>query len=152
MRLFVRTGNRRVPVLLLLLGLACPGFLGCGRPVGSVTGVVKYQGKALPYGDVTFHSDDGLSTGAQIKEDGSYTVPRVIAGPVKITVVCVDPKYVEDGRAAAQKMREMQLTGKRPNFDPSKYIKVPLKYGDAGKSGLTYTVVAGPNTHDIDLK
>jgi hypothetical protein len=33
-----------------------------------------------------------------------------------------------------------------------KYVPIPENYADPEKSGLTYTVTGGPQTHEIDLK
>jgi hypothetical protein len=33
-----------------------------------------------------------------------------------------------------------------------KHVAIPPRYQDPEKSGLTYTVRAGPQTHDIDLQ
>jgi hypothetical protein len=151
MRFFARAGNRRVRFPLLLLALACLGFLGCGRPMGSVSGTVKYKGKLLPYGNVSFFGADGDAAAAEIKDDGTYNIPRVPVGPVKVTVVCIDPAGTEAAKAAIDKMRS-QGGVKPPNFDPNKYIKIPTVYGDMDKSGLTFTVEPGANTYNIDLK
>ena len=33
-----------------------------------------------------------------------------------------------------------------------KYVRIPSRYADDKKSGLTYTVQPGAQTHDVELK
>src|SRR5690242_19904629 len=71
--------------LLVLALVVSTGVLGCGPRSGSITGTVSYKGAPLRGGNVAFISN-AQSFGSAIGEDGHYTIPRVPAGPVKITV------------------------------------------------------------------
>jgi len=85
--------------------------------VGSVTGKVTSQGKALKGGSVCFVSTDGgVSFSAGIREDGTYTVPELQGGSYK---VCVE--------TSSQKPAQ---SGNQPNYGSSS----SAKYG-GGKAG-----------------
>jgi hypothetical protein len=163
------------------LGLIAISFvvlLGCARPVGSITGKVTYKNKPLKGGFVTFTSTDGQpGKPAEIDEDGTYTIPSITAGNYK---VCVDtdflrPKSVPPGGAgkavgkvedpAAKKMegfaRPEGYQGSSPadqaiqthntKYAP-RFVAIPAHYKSADTTDLTYTVVGGPQTYNIDLK
>jgi hypothetical protein len=150
--------------VLLLLGLAA----GCGA-TGTVSGTVTYKGKALKAGTVTFMTDEGGHVfSSEIKEDGTYTVSRVPAGPVKITVRSVEaftppgagmmmgrgggPKGAPGGAADNIKPPPgVDMSGFNPSSSNDKAMKIPAKYKDFATSGLTYTVTSGGQTHDIPL-
>src|SRR5262245_47013894 len=94
--------------LLVLLAVMTSG---CGPGVGTVSGKVFYQGKVVKGGNVTFVSSEGRpSLSATINEDGSYSVPKITAGAVKI---CVDTKSVNPSAAKGVK------------YSPPKGMKAP---------------------------
>jgi hypothetical protein len=152
MRPFVLTGIRRLPVALLFSVFVCVTLSGCGRATGSVSGTVKYQGKVLPFGSVTFFSLDGLPATGSIQSDGTYTVEQVGVGLSKVVVVCHDPRMAEDLKAYSTQMRNTKPGATAPRFDTSKYLRVPEQYGDQARSGLSFDVVQGTNSYPIDLK
>jgi hypothetical protein len=53
-----------------------------------------------------------------------------------------------------KKLMEQKTPGRSPPQLPSKeqYVPIPASYKDPEKSGLTYTVTGGTQTHDIELK
>jgi hypothetical protein len=74
---------------LLVAAVATGGLLLAADPAdnpadGKVTGLITRSGKPLT-GKVTFHLDDQF-VGAKIKEDGKYTVNRVLAGNYIVTL------------------------------------------------------------------
>ncbi len=73
-----------------LVGLAaiavCLAAAGCAKPTGSVSGKVYYNDTLLKGGHVIFAKVDGQPQWAEIKEDGSYSFDKIVAGPVKIGV------------------------------------------------------------------
>ena len=120
------------PTRRLLCGLL-PGLAltlsGCGN-AGDVSGAVRFNGKPLSAGRVTFTSPNrpGASAHAWIAEDGSYKVADCPSGPVKITVQTVGYR---GGRPAG--------------------AAIPARYVDPATSGLDYIVKPGRQQHDIDL-
>jgi uncharacterized lipoprotein len=130
--------HARVMALLVVLLL----LAGCGRSWGKVSGTVRYQGKPLPKGSITFYDEANQAVTSPIDADGKYTIPKVAVGKVKITVAL--PMFIPmagDAEGAA-KMRAEQRT--LPNL--------PLRYADAEKSGLVREVKAGSQTMDFDLE
>jgi hypothetical protein len=105
---------------------------GCGGK-GDVSGTVRFNGKPLAGGRVTFvPSDKGDGVYSLILTDGSYKVTGCPAGPVKIAVQTAVPRSRPAARPASP--------------------KIPVRYVDASTSGVEYTVSAGQQQHDIDLK
>jgi len=111
------------------------GATGCGGdstgPI--VKGTVKYKGAPLPGGAVTLVSatDATQRTGSINEEDGRYAAVNCPVGDVKISI---------DGPTPS--------SAGPPKAPP---VTIPAKYKDPKTSGLTYTVVKGEQTHDIDL-
>src|SRR5262245_57085794 len=67
--------------------------LGClGR--GDMSVKVTYQGKAVPFGTVMVQSSDGTAHQANIEPDGSYSVPGVVVGAVRVAVNSPNPKGI----------------------------------------------------------
>jgi hypothetical protein len=133
--------------------------VGCGAGSGTVTGKVSYEGKPIPAGRVTFLDGKGQTYSSPIGDDGGYSIPKVPAGEVKIAVDTGAPPPNIPAPAAVK-----GKTGAPPGVPPealkaydfeaqrAKYVKIPNKYKDPEKSGLTYTVTGGSQTHDIVLK
>ncbi len=115
---------------------------GCGKPVGSISGKVTYQDKALPGGYVNYSCEGDVPTvkTSVIQEDGSYSITGMPAGPAKISVQgLLGPQGPGAG-------------GTAPPTGGRKTVYVPPQYSTTEKSELTYTVVGGAQTHDIALK
>jgi len=139
--------------------LASIGAAGCRAPAtGSVSGKVYYNGKVLKGGYVSFLPAEGQAAPpATIQEDGSYSVPKVLAGPVKI---CVDTSSLNPANRPAGS-RYKPPPGQKPpsgfgeGGDPAELIKrytwIPPKYSQPDMTTLTYTVTAGAQEHDIKL-
>ena len=130
--------TRRTTALLLLLGLL-PLLSSCGRGWGHVSGTVRYQGKPLPNGTITFYDEANQAVSAHIEADGQYTVSdKVAAGKVKITVTAPMPVFLPGDNTTARK----QFVN-MPNL--------PTRYADSEKSGLDREVKPGSQTIDLDL-
>jgi hypothetical protein len=126
---------------LIVVGLVLAA--GCGYspdlpPVAPVTGKVFLDGNPLPRGMVQFVPEGGGAPAtAPISSDGTYelktaTVKGAVIGTHQIGVVSQEePKDETDTYPASL---------------------IPTTYNNPTASGLTYTVVEGPNNHDIQLK
>jgi hypothetical protein len=133
---------------------------GCAAK-GTVTGKVTYQDRPLTGGIVLFVSTAGKGTGrSEIGSDGSYTIEKMPAGPVKIAV---DTRSAQgEGQAAPPGMKpppgaELPEATKRSGIYGSGKSSgtaesIPENYADPEKSNLTFTVTGGSQTHNIDLK
>jgi hypothetical protein len=159
--------HRLMRVLILLYVVFLAG--GCGPSTGTVTGKVRYNGKPLSSGSVSFLPESGRgSFGARIKEDGSYTIEKVPVGKVKIVVNLGKSRGNNPRRAMmhqAMKSNKVELSEEARKSMPSTFkdaaespqpsawvTSIPKRYSDPDQSGLELTVTGGQQTHDIELK
>jgi hypothetical protein len=143
--------------LVLLMAAAA----GCGSS-GTVSGKVTYKGQPLGGGNVVFYAEGKASQTSPISPDGSYSISKIPAGPVKISVETESVRPHKPPPGGMSKMVPPK-DAIPPGVDPGgvygpkeatakKYVKIPPQYADAQQSGLTYTVKSGSQTHDIDLQ
>jgi hypothetical protein len=126
------------------MGLLTLGLSGCGKPTGTVTGTVNYQGKPLSSGLVVFVDKEGfVSQPAGIEADGTYAATGVPVGQVK---VCVETLPLSGGDGSRPPIVK---NGKE--LPPARYTPIPAKYKDAKQTDLTTEVKSGPNVYDIEL-
>jgi hypothetical protein len=149
--------RRHVWLMLLLLAAG-----GCGRS-GTVSGKVKYKGHLLPSGQVVFFDSRDRQVGsASIGSDGSYTA-TLPSGTLKMAVITPPPSTLgslskEKSKVIVEGIKKMKkgafnpLEGEGQDLPPTKSIPVPTKYSSPGESGLTLTVLGGPQSFDIDLQ
>jgi hypothetical protein len=129
---------------LAVLSLAAVG-MGCGSGKGGakVSGTVKYKGKPLPSGTVTFFDAKKEIVGSSAIKDGSYAVEGVPPGKMMVSVttppaVKVDPRHPPP--------KDM------PGEPPLPVMPIPAQYGNPEQSGLTYDVKAGNQDFPIELR
>lgn len=125
----------------LLVFALLPLSAGCGRGWGDVSGTVRYQGKPLPKGSITFYDEANQTITSPLDADGKYTMRRVAAGKVKVAVML--PMYIAmkgDTKGMARMAAERKTL---PNLPP--------RYADAEKSGLDREVKRGSQAIDFDL-
>jgi hypothetical protein len=108
---------------------------GCAPGRGQVSGKVKYKGQPLPNGTITFYDQKNNTVSSAIGPDGSYSVQKVVAGPVKISVMVP---------------MDISFMGEKLSSGP-KAPALPAKYSDQEKSGLDFEVKAGDQVHDVNL-
>jgi hypothetical protein len=153
--------GRRLPargglIVLLLLGAA-----GCTGP-GTVTGKIKYKNQTLGGGTVVFTVPGKGSVRSDIGEDGSYTVSKCPPGTANVTVETASAKPAQPpgGRAAPGAGMKPPPGAIPEGVDArlyqggekkGKYVWIPDRYNDAGKSGLEYPVHSGSQEINIDL-
>lgn len=141
-----RTVARIAPVAL------CVALAGCGPSKGTVSGKVTHKGKPVVWGSVTLIASDGVQYAGQITPEGTYTVPHVPGGAVKIAVASPNPDGTSRGGPAAARGGSGDRSGEeaRQMPPPGAWFALPEKYGDPAQSGLTGTV-SGDTTIDLDL-
>src|SRR5258707_12737478 len=160
----IRSFYTRILLFLLLSLLAT----GCGEGIGNVTGTVTYKGKPLPAGTVVFTTKEGAQGFvSDIGNDGTYSVSRIPAGDVTITVKTILHQGIRIGAAGpggrsggppqgaggppkeAGKAPQKRLPQKkkphlhsiRPN--EGKDVKKPAKDGGHRKSSLNDILTEG---------
>lgn len=154
-------------VLFAILALA-----GCGRPVGTVTGKVTFGPKVVKGGNVTFVSTEGQpSMSTTISEDGTYKIANATGGNYKVCVETMSVKGPPPSIPSANTPKAQALdpgTKVPEGYTPSSpadaslvaarargaklYVHIPDSYSDSSKTDLSYTVVGGDQTYNIELK
>lgn len=115
---------------------------GCGKSgLVSVSGTVTLDGKPLQTGSVSFQPvGEGPMGYGTIRSDGTYTVytgtqEGLPPGEYRVTVVATGPMP--------------EPTPQNP--EPLPQSLIPLKYGSAKTSGLTFTAGSSQGRFDIAL-
>lgn len=150
---------------LVLTGLALLFTLtGCGDyPRGRVHGTVLYQGKPVTHAVITFLTKDNQAYRADIGKDGTYEVPNVVRGPVRVSIQQVapsvkprpDPDLKRKGPGVGEAKDDPAARAAR---DPAPSEPVPMgpmiptKYADANTSGLSFELTGADQEWSIDLK
>ena len=94
----------------------------------------------VAWGTVSVFASDNMQYSGEITMEGSYTIPNVPSGVVKICVVSPNPDIGKrDGLAARNGggVRRNRNTFRAP---PSNWVPIPEKYGDPQTTNLTGTV------------
>jgi hypothetical protein len=138
----------RCALICRILFLSCVAAIaGCGeKNWATVHGTITMNGAPIGPGTIMFEPANTVDTRARsgignFKEDGKYTVRSagrregIPAGEYRVLI---------DGKPAESSGDEF--------VDPSKITKIPAKYQNSERSGLTATLEAGENTVNFDLK
>jgi len=143
-----------LPFCLLILASGCTQRK-TSIEHAQVTGTVTYKGHPLPGGRVEFVAVEGaFASTAIIDENGKYDINAPV-GPVKIAV---DNRMIKPQRGGKREPAHLRRPGaENPDASASGpeqgvYEQIPSKYYSTDESELTYTVVPGPQTHEITLK
>ena len=77
-----------IGVCLLAAGLLAPGLPAQEgkKKEASIAGRVTLKGQPFPKGKVTFHPDKGKSASTGTIADGTYSLKRVPAGKLRVTI------------------------------------------------------------------
>ena len=121
------------PAFTLALTVLLPLALGCGpdRPdMGTVTGVVTFNGKPLPDAEISFEPKGKRFSFGRTDEAGRYEM-----------------KYIRDEKGVAVGECVVRITVDDPN-SPRQFV--PLKYN--ANSELRAEVKPGDNEFNFDLK
>jgi hypothetical protein len=140
--------NRLAATALLLSVIV---LTGCGGGLVSLSGKVTLDDKPLPGGSVVFVTEDGSKTEhVPIKPDGTYSSDRVPSGNLRVAIVAPPPSpasFMPKGvTTPANNPNAASLQGGGPP------VKVPDKYLDPAKSGLTFKADGSQKTFDVVLK
>ena len=164
----------RFVLLILLLGLVAAG---CGKGTADgrakLSGKVTYNGAPVTGGMIYFHAAGGPTYSAALRPDGTYLLPDVLPGDMTVTIDTEslnpktsgpDPKGRSvapvtgpgggkgQGSPSAMMRNMMSKPPEGVNAAPAgAYVKIPAKYADRAKSGLSVTVTGGSQTKNFEL-
>ncbi len=127
---------------LLLLSVT----IGCSQKVatGEISGKVTFQDMPIAQGMIAFISKNGKVASGNIQQ-GDYTASGAEVGPdATVTITSHPPSPMVQPPTG-------QVDG-QPVYPPGKFIRIPDRYGDTKRSGLTCEVVEGKQTLDFDLQ
>ncbi len=125
-----------------------------------VSGRVTYNGKAVPGGNITFHSEGKGSFAGALDDNGTFEITDLPTGPMVVTVETesLNPKTAAPsyGGDKMSKMREMMQKKMGVNAAAAAakvYRKIPRKYADRKTSPLNnVNVESGRNSYEFELK
>ncbi len=130
----------------------CPWFaaivvccaLGCGGPVASLKGTVRYEGKAVARGviSITPVGGKGKAEGSKIL-DGVFAVESIEPGEKQITVIGVVGEGSETEAPATSENKLEAIAPRTP--------AVPQIPTNATGNGQTITIKPGPQEIEIEL-
>ncbi len=149
---------------LLVLGLVAFSA-GCSGPNyrarATVKGKVTFGNKNLTTGSVMFHGPNNLTGTATIDKEGNYEMNDAPIGEVTITVSVPQlpaggMRAIMPGAAGVKDQKSVDPENPEKTIPimgdmPSHVVPIPDKYSFVERSGLTYTVVSGEQTHNITL-
>lgn len=133
-------GTTLVTVFLLSVMIGCSQEVGTGE----ISGKVTFKDMPIAQGTIAFISNNGKVASGNIL-GGAYTVKKMEIGPdAKVSITSHPPSPMMQPPTG--------LVDGQPLYPPGKFVRIPERYGNSKASGLTYDVVEGTQTHDIDLE
>jgi hypothetical protein len=119
-------------VMSLVVAMLVLAAAGCGGgPKADVSGTVRFDGRPLASGSVTFIGSDGKLVYSVIGSEGQYSIRGVAMGKAQVSVVSHT---------------------RTPFGNTSPALKIPSRYGKPDTSGLDVEVHSQTQSHDIELK
>jgi hypothetical protein len=129
---------RWFPAVVLSLVAIVVAASGCGsHKKVTINGTVSYKGQRLSGGMVQLVGlQGGPPSAALIRTDGTFIMPDVVPGEVKVSIVATP---LSSGHS-----------GGKPAFGPTiAPADLPEEYRDPATSGLRYTIT--PDTRRLDI-
>jgi hypothetical protein len=115
--------------------------IGCKLRNGNVSGTVKFDGKPLTSGTVTFFDEKNQALASSINPDGSFSISSVRPGRAKIAIAVPLPISFDSPAFSGISIMPPKADGP----------KIPDKYLNADTSGLTCNVRGGDQVFDIEM-
>jgi hypothetical protein len=149
------------------LSIALLTLIGCtgstAKPLGKlvpVQGKVTYKGMSAPAGcTITFiHAEHNVPASAQIAADGTYSLlfngkPAVPVGTYKVSVTAPAGAAETASASDPEAYKAMMMKqGMSKGSGQAKVATIPTKYATPETSQVTFTVVEGQTTYDLELK
>ncbi len=136
-------------VLVLAGAFGCSG--GSPNTPSTLTGKVTYKDAPVTGGNITLYTEAGVYT-LPIDAKGEYSGQDLPSGSATVTIETesLNRSKVAYGGSKDKKMFSPVPEGANPGAG-GQYVKIPPKYADKTKSGLTITLTKGKQTHDFNL-
>jgi hypothetical protein len=148
-------------IVLVALVVSVIAAAGCGPARSRVHGTVRYKGKPLNAGMITFLAPDNQNYRADIGPDGTYEVAGVARGKVRVSVLVEQPRPMPrpDPVKGADSFAGKEAKGddeaklsRQPTMRPSSAVQIPAMYGDPNSSGLSFDLKEPSQEFSPDLK
>jgi hypothetical protein len=145
--------------LLAFFGFVLTAVTGCADAIkaskGTASGKITYKGAAVTGGRINFWAGgkDGVSYGGPIANDGTYKVEGIPPGSAQVTVETDSAKSAANPYGSVKPPRGVTMPPP-PQVSPVNapvYVKIPEKYKDPEKSGLTLEVTKGSQSKNWEL-
>lgn len=139
----------RIPICLgilcCLVMASCSDVEKLELSNATLEGTITYQGKAVPYALVIVAQKGARGVTAKADDGGRYKAEHVPLGQAQIGV------NTDAGRGmmAGQRMAKQNEGG---GGATAQFVDVPKKFFEPTTSGITTTIVDGPNTYNIEMK
>ena len=149
----IHAAVRRLLFVAAPLAVLAAGVAGCGRRGDSVTGKVTFRDNLLNTGSVILYCEDQQIIHGVIGPDGTYAIPNVPRGRVRVTVRA-PARQNELFRPRGQMPAAVNgpvFPGSGPSAKDSPLPVIPARYELPEESGLTLTVAGGVTVFDINL-
>lgn len=134
------------------MGLVLICFAGCGAKTGDVSGTVRFEGKSLPQGRITFYCEGGDKPVLTSPiADGRYSIQQAPLGNSKITVETFQIRTTRVPGQINSPVPDDVDSGFEETVS-GEFVRIPERYRSLSESNLTCQIDAGSNPHDIDLE
>jgi hypothetical protein len=160
------TTKSRLLLALPLLLFVSSGCAPKNPTPSSLSGTVKYNGNPVTSGTISVYPTEGGFHSIVIQSDGTYSSAGLPVGEITVAIETesANPKNHPPQDANARRRAASASPapgGERPGTGAAgggaaaggggPYVKIPTKYAKKETSGLTYTIIAGPNQKDWEL-
>jgi hypothetical protein len=137
--------------------LAAISVSGCGAGRGSLSGTVSFRKARLTHGRVSAIGSDAVVYFCEITGEGTYTLPDLPGGTVRLAVESTTPDTPAEIAAAASAPRDpyeanlpIPQRGPQPAAKKAASVPLPANYANFDESGLSATV-SGATQFDIEI-
>ena len=131
------------------------GIIGCGGGPATVSGTVTYKGAPVTGGSITLHFDgDKPPAGGSIDGNGKYAIQSTTLGKASVSIETESQRSMmpkQTDIASPKDGMPPEVTKMPGGGAATVYVKIPEKYSDAKRSGLTWDVKSGQQTKNWEL-
>ena len=129
-------------VIIIAIIFSCSTGCGSGSDLTEASGIVSYQGRPVPSGNITFYPKHGRPASGNIESDGTFVLSSYRSGdglPIGKYKVCV---------TAYKATKTLVNYDEVVRHRPAEYL-VPKKYSSVSSSPLEIEVTKGGDNHFV---